>query len=156
MDEPMTAESVCTKRKKYVTNSMDDADGEYNCVSAKRRKPTMGKSRGTNDDSGWNISNISSYLTTTTMKINSILTTTTTNTSSVYYDVKDDDRHFQNEDAEKTLCDLDLQPNTDYGKTFYSDETSYTCCDFVVEIFAQLGATYPLSSHIKKTTLGNR
>lgn len=115
MYESMTTEFVRTKRRKIVPDSSDGDGGEYNCVSAKRRKPAMGKSQGTIiDDSGWNVSHITSYLTTPTPK--TILTTT----ESVYFDVSIDDRHIQHHDAEKTLCDLDLKPNTDYGKMWKS------------------------------------
>lgn len=101
-----------TKKRKMDTDSSRCADDEHNCVSAKRRKHSMGKSLGTTDDSVWNVC---SHLTTTTPMSNTILTTT--NTSSVYCDVEADDRHFQHENTEKTLCDLYLRPNADYGKT---------------------------------------
>lgn len=118
---------------KRSTVSMDDADGEYNCISAKRRKPSLGKSRGTIDDSGWNVSNTSTW-TTATQYSNSILNST----CSIHHDAKDDDA---SNDGEKTMCDQHLQPNAEYGKSRnekkrknnHSDEAFTTCCAIVVK-----------------------
>lgn len=134
MYEPRSVAFVRAKRRKMDTDLSRCADDENNCISAKRRKTSMDKSPGTTDDSGWNVG---SHLTTTTPKSNSILTTT--NTSSPYCDVDADDRHFQNENTEKTLCDLYLRTNADYGKiqratkkTFFLTRRT-TCCAIVVE-----------------------
>lgn len=130
MYEPASVVFVRTKRRKMDTDSSRGADGENNCVSAKRRKSSMGKSRGTTDDSGWNVC---SHLTSTTPKPNSILTTT--NTSSLYCDVEADDQHFQNGNTEKTLFDLYLRPTAGSGKTqktkqknIYSDKANNLSC----------------------------
>lgn len=145
MYEPTAAIYVRTKRRKMDTDSSRGADVENNCVSAKRRKPSMGKSRGTTDDSDWNVC---SHLTSTTPKPNSTLTTT--NTSSLYCDVEADDRHFQNENTENTLCDPHLRPTAGYGKTqktkqknIYSDKANNLSCHCCSN--AQLGATHPAS-----------
>lgn len=117
----MAVEFVPMKSKrKIVTDSSDDVDdddgNEYNCVSAKRQKLTMDNSQGTIDDNDdWNVSYIPSYLTTTTPMKSAKLTIA--NTSFVHYtNVDDDDWHIQNENAEKTLCDLDVHRNAHYGK----------------------------------------
>lgn len=79
---------------------MDDADDEYNCVSAKHRKPSLDKSQGTIDDSAWNVSEASIYYTATTLNST---------------DAIDDDA---SENAERTLCDQHLQLHAEYGKSW--------------------------------------
>lgn len=110
MCEPAAAEFVSLKRRKIVTEHAN-GDDEYDCVSAKRRILSMVNSPGNFDDSGWNVSCVSSFLTAP----KNDTTMTNTSTTSVYYDADDDDRQGRSEDVERTLCDLILQPSTENG-----------------------------------------